>query len=64
MTDKFVTLHDCLGREVYIRPDDGLLIRTPDSGPRAAMSQLLIYGVTINFTEHPLEMKRILEHGG
>jgi hypothetical protein len=61
---KFVTLHDTQGREVYVRPEDGLIIRTPDYGHELARSQLLVNGVTINFTEHPLEVKRILEHGG
>jgi hypothetical protein len=65
MTDKFVTLHDCLGREVYIRQDDGLIIRTPDYAPHEAMSQILIFGALVgNFKEHPLEVKRLLEHGG
>jgi hypothetical protein len=61
---KFVTLHDLYGREVYVQPNDVSLIRTPGPGAHErAMSDMLINGQSAFVQEHPLEVKRILEHG-
>jgi hypothetical protein len=61
---KFVTFHDPFGREIYVRPDDVSAIRTPGVGSHErAMSHLDVVGQFIYVSEHPLDVKRILEHG-